>query len=245
MITSNVGVTKVARKSYRDEARNILNGSKTEGTSTVVVDKNGLEGIVVEAASSTDPEARWLVRFQNGKQVIVPSTLLKGHEDGRYRLMVSVEELLANQEQTDTWLHTSRGPSGDGGEGLSFVTPIIEEGVRIQTRTVETERVELHKTVHERTEVVDEPLHIEEVEIERVAINQIVEEPVAIRHEGDTTIIPLLEEVLVIEKRLVLREEIHIKKLHKEVHDPQEVLLREERVEVVRKSGSSQEIEQT
>jgi stress response protein YsnF len=49
-------------------------------------------------------------------------------------------------------------------------------------------------------------------------------------------IIPLLEEVLVIEKRLILREEVHIKKRHREVHAPQEVLLRKEEVEIERKS---------
>jgi stress response protein YsnF len=78
---------------------------------------------------------------------------------------------------------------------------------------------------------------MEQVEIERVAINRVIDEPVSIRHEGDTTIIPLLEEVLVIEKRLVLREEVHIKKLQTTVHDPQEVLLRAERVEIIRKPG--------
>jgi hypothetical protein len=42
----------------------------------------------------------------------------------------------------------------------------------------------------------------------------------------------------------VLREEVHIRKLRKEVHDPQEVLLREERVEIVRKPGSGQDLRQ-
>jgi stress response protein YsnF len=57
-------------------------------------------------------------------------------------------------------------------------------------------------------------------------------------------IISLLEEVLVVEKRLLLREEVHIKKLRKEVHEPQEVLLREERVEIARKPGSGQGYQQ-
>jgi stress response protein YsnF len=79
---------------------------------------------------------------------------------------------------------------------------------------------------------------VEEVEVERVAINRVIDEAVPIRYEGDTTIIPLLEEILVIEKRLVLREEIHIKKTRREVHNPQEVLLRDEQVEIVRKAGN-------
>jgi stress response protein YsnF len=85
--------------------------------------------------------------------------------------------------------------------------------------------------------VVDQPLQTEQVEIERVAVNRMIDEPMSIRHEGDTMIIPLLEEVLVVEKRLVLREEVHIKKLKSVVHDPQEVHLREERVEIVRNAG--------
>jgi uncharacterized protein (TIGR02271 family) len=125
-------------------------------------------------------------------------------------------------------------------EGLAvaeeLVIPVTEETVTVQTRQRQSGVVEIRKTVHERTEVVDPPLHSEEVEVERVAINRIVEAPVPVRQEGDTTIIPLLEEVLVVEKRLLLREEVHIKKLRKEVHEPQEVLLREERVEIVRKA---------
>jgi hypothetical protein len=42
----------------------------------------------------------------------------------------------------------------------------------------------------------------------------------------------------------MLREEVHIKRVHKEMHKPQEVLLREERVEVVRKPTSGQGIRQ-
>lgn len=33
-----------------------------------------------------------------------------------------------------------------------------------------------------------------------------------IRTEGDVTIVPVLEEVLVVEKRLVLKEELHIRR---------------------------------
>lgn len=218
----------------------------------IVVDNNGLEGTVVhdaapEAASSTDLGTQLLVRFQDGKQVIVPRELLNRQEDGRYRLGVSIEELVANQQtpgRTDTSYHTSMAPSADGAGELPLVIPITEESVRVQTRAFETGRVELHKTVHERTEVVDQPLHIEEVEIERVAVNRLIDEPIPVRHEGDTMILSLLEEVLVIEKRLVLREEVYIKKLRKEVHDPQEVLLREERVEIRRKPNSGQSIRQ-
>jgi stress response protein YsnF len=72
-----------------------------------------------------------------------------------------------------------------------------------------------------------------------------IDEPLSIRYEGDTTIIPLLEEVLVIEKRLVLREEVHIKKLQRVVYNPQEVSLREEQVDIVRKPATVRTEQQT
>jgi len=120
------------------------------------------------------------------------------------------------------------------------VIPVLSEKIKVETRRHES-AVIIHKTVEQRTEIVDQPLQSEEVEIERISVNRIVEAPIPIRYEGDTMIISLLEEVLVVEKRLLLREEVHIRKLHKEVHDPQEVLLREEHVEITRNNSTKQE----
>jgi uncharacterized protein (TIGR02271 family) len=206
-----------------------LNDSTITGQPAIVVDANGVEGtIIADRTSTAGAEQLLLVRFQNGEQVLVPRTLLKQQADGRYRLLASLEGLVASR---------STLAQSAANEEHTLVAPVIEENVTVQKRVVETGRVEIRKTIDEHTEVVDPPLHMEQVEIERVAINRVIDEPVSIRHEGDTTIIPLLEEVLVIEKRLVLREEVHIKKLRTTVHDPQEVLLREERVEIIRKPG--------
>ncbi len=50
----------------------------------------------------------------------------------------------------------------------------------------------------------------EEYNIERVAVGKIVTDTPVQRQEGDTLILPVTEEVLVTEKRLLLREEIRI-----------------------------------
>ena len=47
-------------------------------------------------------------------------------------------------------------------------------------------------------------------------------------------IVPIMEEVLVIEKRLILKEELHIHKRRVETHQPQQVTLRREEVRVER-----------
>ncbi len=56
------------------------------------------------------------------------------------------------------------------------------------------------------------PLFREDCEVERVQVKRMLDQPAEIRQEGDTLIIPLMEEVLVVEKRLMLREELHIKR---------------------------------
>jgi hypothetical protein len=55
-----------------------------------------------------------------------------------------------------------------------------------------------------------EPLFRENCDIRRVPMKRLLDRPEEPRQEGDTLIIPLMEEVLVLEKRLMLREELHI-----------------------------------
>jgi stress response protein YsnF len=57
---------------------------------------------------------------------------------------------------------------------------------------------------------------------------------VPVRTEGDVTIIPVLEETVVVEKRLLLREEVHVRLKTHEEHQPQRVRLRSEDVVVER-----------
>jgi Domain of unknown function (DUF2382) len=52
------------------------------------------------------------------------------------------------------------------------------------------------------------------VEIERFPIGRPVDSAPAIRQQGDTTILSVFEEVFVVERKLVLKEEIHIKRVH-------------------------------
>ena len=79
----------------------------------------------------------------------------------------------------------------------------------------------------------------EEVIIERVPINRLVEGPVSAHSDGDTLVIPVLEEVLVIEKRLLLKEEVRITKRRVETHRPQRVTVRREEVALERLNQES------
>jgi uncharacterized protein (TIGR02271 family) len=100
--------------------------------------------------------------------------------------------------------------------------------VCIDKRRVEARRVRINKVVHEREELVDEPLLHKAVSIERVPTHRFVDEAIAIRYGGDTMIISLLEEVPVVEKRLMLKEELRITTRRSEAHQPVRAMLRSE-----------------
>ena len=128
-------------------------------------------------------------------------------------------------------------PSSDN----TRVIPVIEETLEVQKRRVETGGVRITKVVHEREEMVDVPRVREEVTVERVTLNLMVDAPVSMRQEGDTLIIPLLEEVIVMEKRLMVKEEVRITKRRIEEHASQQVTLRREEVVVERLDPSEKQ----
>jgi len=82
--------------------------------------------------------------------------------------------------------------------------------------------------------VVDVPHFQEEVKVERVPIDQIIESAPSVRTEGDVTIIPVVEERYVMEKKLILVEELHVRKERRESHHPQTLRVLKEEVEVER-----------
>lgn len=113
--------------------------------------------------------------------------------------------------------------------------PVLEEQLKVSKKVIETARVTLSKTVNESIESFEIPLKEEEIVVKRVPKNELIETmPAASRHEGDVMIIPILKEVAVIEKRIMLVEEIHVSKKQTEKTETQEVALRKEEVKVTR-----------
>jgi stress response protein YsnF len=111
---------------------------------------------------------------------------------------------------------------------------VVEERAVILKRKKLTGGMRVRTVVRENEEVIDEPLTTEEVEVERVPLGQWVEAPVPIRQEGETTIITLLEEVAVVEKRLRATEEVRITRRRTTRQAAQHVTLRREEAVVER-----------
>jgi len=115
---------------------------------------------------------------------------------------------------------------------VSETIPVLQETVRVSKREVETGRVAVYKTVTERDETVEMLLKRTDLAVERIPVNRVVTEVPASRQDGDTLIIPTMEEVLFVEKRLVLKEELHIRKATSERLAREVVRLRTEHAEI-------------
>ena len=114
------------------------------------------------------------------------------------------------------------------------VVPVSREELDVGKRTVETGRVAVRKTVSTHEEKVEVPLDHDEVDIERIAIDRVVDELPRQRYEGDVLVIPVLEEVLVVRKQWVLKEELRVRKRAVRAMHEESVALRAEHVKVER-----------
>lgn len=202
-----------------------------------VYTSDGRRGVVVVDREPATDDRRFLtVRFEDGKLLQVPTELLDPRLDGHFNLLLSDLPLEAapNATASAAGSAVSEGASASG----RVVVPVVAEELEVGARRVETGVVRVHKQVHEREEHVDRPVIREEVQIEHVPIGRMVEQVPAPRSEGDTLIIPVLEEVLVVEKRLVLKEEVRVTRRRIEERSTQRVPLRTEEVVIERDSAT-------
>jgi stress response protein YsnF len=117
-------------------------------------------------------------------------------------------------------------------DGLTTVLHTEEISVSRQQSDGDTYRVST--ITRERERPVDEEVHHQRVEIRRVPINQPVSAVPPVREEGDTMIMSVVEEVVVIERRLMLKEEIHIRRIHVTEHHQETVAVREQEAVITR-----------
>lgn len=121
--------------------------------------------------------------------------------------------------------------------------PLVEERLVVGKRRVPTARVRVRLRTEDETVDARARLLNQDVEIRHVPIGREVQEIPPVRQEDGCTIVPVLEEILVVEKRLVLIEEIHIRQVVSETEVSQPVVLRRQRAEVERTSLDATEKE--
>ena len=177
-----------------------------------IVDAEGRRGRASTEAGETSVQ----VLLDSGERLQVPRDSVRMDDEGAYRFVHSFASLVGATSERE------------------IVLPVVAEVVEVERRSVPSERVTLRTTVSTHEEVVDVTRTREDLEIERVPIGRVVATASEPRQEGETLIVPVYEEVIVVEKRLLLREEVHVKRVHSEEHAPQTVTLRREDVSIER-----------
>lgn len=122
------------------------------------------------------------------------------------------------------------------------VLPLVDEALTVGRRTVETGKVRIGIVNDTREQRIVEQLVRGGVEIERVAIGRPVDGVPPMREEGETIVIPVVEEVLVVEKRLMLVEEIRIHRSATRVDHAETVGLVRQRAVIERLPGSGEPV---
>ena len=121
-------------------------------------------------------------------------------------------------------------------DGMEEIIPIAREELAVGKRAVETGRLRVTKRVKTREESVVARLSHDEIDVERVSVNRPVDGPIKIRQDGDVLVIPVVEEVLVVRKQLVLKEELRVRKRSVVRPHRERVVLRSEEADVERQS---------
>jgi uncharacterized protein (TIGR02271 family) len=100
----------------------------------------------------------------------------------------------------------------DAPEKPELVVPLVSEELRLEKRETSTGKVRVQTVVETVDELARATLEEDSLDLKRVPVGKEVVGPPAIRTEGDVTIIPIVEERMIVEKRLVLVEEVHIRR---------------------------------
>ena len=130
-----------------------------------------------------------------------------------------------------------RSPSEDPATsrtGGAEVLQLFAEEAKVSRRTVETGRVRVATITHTRDHLVDELLNRTNVEVERIPVGRAIEAIPPVTDDDGLMVIPIVEETVVVERKLVLKEELHIRRKQTTQRFQQTVPLRYQTAQVTR-----------
>jgi len=213
----------------------------------VVLARDGFIGTVEQVlpASAGQPGYFITAPNQNGDRLLVPLDLVDANsQPGEVLLKDVFQNILPRSKNvpagtdprtllSQTGAAPVRQMETNVGDQSRLSVPIVEEKLNVSKRTVEFGALEIRKTVEEFHDSRRLPLSFDQLDVQHVEVNRPLNAPLEPRYEDDVLIIPVMEEVLVIEKRLMLKEEVRISK--RQVVRAQQIdeTLRREHVELV------------
>ena len=138
---------------------------------------------------------------------------------------------MTREAPLNSLVNTSAEKREDEAENRSI--PLHAESVLV-TKRVRRTLVRATRTTVTRNALVEQDLAQEHVVVERVPVGRVVDAVPPVRQEGDVTILSVVEEEVIVEKRLVLREEVHLRRVRRVERHSQTVPLREQQVAITR-----------
>jgi stress response protein YsnF len=114
------------------------------------------------------------------------------------------------------------------------LVPLHAEEVSVAKRRVVTGRVKVSTVTRQHEEFVEEMLERDHVEVERVPVGREVDNVPPVREEGDTLIVPIVEEIVVVERRLRLKEEVRIRRTRETQPYKERVVVRKQEAVITR-----------
>lgn len=210
---------------------------KFDEQASVVGSDGASVGTLLSISETDDPPSLEVELDHDGRLARIPLDLVVEDASSAERIVVeiSASELARNADHHAT----GSDPVQKLEDGGTVTIPLVEEELVATTREAEQGRVVIRKRVE--TVPYDSSIDVshDEIEVERVPMDQELEEIPSVRYEDDSVIVPVFQEVLVVEKHLRLVEEVRVTK--RRVSDKQEIHeeLKREVVEVIEEGPES------
>ncbi len=112
--------------------------------------------------------------------------------------------------------------------------PVTREELHAETVPVVTGGIRVTKSVQTHDEIVEQELRKSHANVKRIKTDRIVDGPQSPHREGNTLIVPVVSQVLRIEKQWVVTEEIHITEIEEREAVRQRVPVNREEARVER-----------
>jgi uncharacterized protein (TIGR02271 family) len=125
----------------------------------------------------------------------------------------------------------------------NIIVPVVSEEVHADALPVETGSVRVTKRVIGEDEVLEQQLRKERAEVKRIKVDRPVDGPQQPFRSGNTLIVPVMAQVLQVEKRWMVTEEIHITKYEESETSRQTVTVGHEEAQVERLNEFGETIE--
>ncbi len=131
-------------------------------------------------------------------------------------------------------------------ESAGLATPatlkLLVEELRVEKRLIEGDGVRIRVVTDEVETPVSVMLRTESLDVRRVPIDRFVDRVPDIREEDGVTIVPVVEEVVVTEVRLILKEELHVRRIATAREHRDVVTLRRQHAEVERLPSTGKDL---